>query len=106
LEEKQNNLYIPANIKTRLEFFKGFGIKESVTTIIVVAFSLPIIYLIYLFKGTLISVVCLFIIVAGTIIANTKDDNNLCVVDQLKFMIRKSKMQKVYKYKYIDKWRR
>jgi hypothetical protein len=106
LEEKQDNLYIPANIKIRLEFFKGFGIKEAVTTITVVAFFIPIIYLIYFLKGTLISVVSLFIIVAGTIIANTKDDNNLCVVEQLKFMIRKSKMQKLYKYKYIDKWRR
>ena len=106
MENKQNNLYIPANIKTRLEFFKGFGIKESVTTITVVAFFMPVIYLIYLFKGTLISVVSLFVILAGTIIANTKDDNNLCVVDQLKFMIKKSKMQKLYKYRYMDKWRR
>ena len=45
LEEKQNELYIPSNIKTRLEFFKGYGVKEMVITLIVMAFSLPIIYI-------------------------------------------------------------
>ncbi|MCX8075242.1 MAG: hypothetical protein N2749_06645 [Clostridia bacterium] len=105
MEEKQNNLYIPANIKTRLEFFKGYGIKELVATITVVAFFMPIIYLIYLLKGILVAIIVFLVFIAGTVIANTKDDNNLCIVEQLRFMIRKSKMQKLYKYKHYDKWR-
>ncbi len=105
MEEKQNNLYIPANIKTRLEFFRGYGIKELVATFTVVAFFMPIIYLIYLLKGILVSIIVFLVFIAGTVIANTKDDNNLCVVEQLKFMIEKGKMQKLYKYKHYDKWR-
>ena len=102
MEEKQNNLYIPANIKTRLEFFKGFGIKESVTTIIVVAFSLPIIYLIYLFKGTLISVISLFVIVAGTIIANTKDEGREIIskMEALVDSLEKSNEEKEEGHRY------
>ncbi len=104
MEEKQNNLYIPANIKTRLEIFNGFGMKELVTTIIVVTFSIPIIFMIYMLKGILISVICFFMITAGTVIANTKDGNNLCMIDQIKFIIRKSRMQKLYEYRYKNKW--
>lgn len=104
MEEKQNNLYIPANIKTKLEFFNGFGIKELVTTIIVVTFLMPVIFLIYILKGTLLSIICFMVVIAGTIISNTKDDNNICVIDQIKFIIRKSKMQKLYKYQYKNKW--
>ena len=93
MEEKQNNLYIPANITIRLELYKGYGIKDLVTTILVVAFLLPIILLIYKLKCILLAVICLLVITAGTIIAITKDDNNFCVVDQIKFM-----------FKSIEKW--
>jgi len=103
--EENNNLYIPANIRTRLEFFKGYGVKELVTTILVVAFSLPIVFLIYKLKGTLTAIILLLIIISATVITNIKDDNNLCVVEQVKFMIRSAKMQKQYVYKYFDKRR-
>lgn len=105
LEEKQNELYIPSNIKTRLEFFKGYGVKEMVITLIVMAFSLPIIFLIYKLKGTLLAVIILFIITAGTVILIVKDDNNLCVSKQIGFMIKNLNMQKSYRYKYYDKRR-
>ena len=105
MEDNNNNLYIPANIRTRLEFFKGFGIKELVTTIIVVAFSLPIAFLLYKFKSTIIAVIFLLIVISVSVISLTKDDNNLCVVEQIKFMIKNSKMQKRYEYKYFDKRR-
>lgn len=103
--EENNNLYIPANIRTRLEFFKGFGVKELITTILVVVFSLPIIFLIYKLKSTLAAIIVLLIIIATSVVVNVKDDNNLCVVEQVKFMIRNTKMQRKYEYKYFDKRR-
>jgi len=106
LEEKQNELYIPSNIKTRLEFFKGYGVKEMVITLGVMAFSLPIIFLIYKLKGTLLAVIILFIITSGTVILIIKDDNNLCVSKQIGFMLKNLNMQKKYNYKYFDKRRR
>ena len=43
--------------------------------------------------------------IVATVVATTKDDNNLCVVNQIKYLIDFAKMQKTYEYKYYDKWR-
>lgn len=105
MDEKNDDLYIPSNIKTRLEFFKGYGVKELVITLSVMAFSLPITIGIYKLKSTLAAVIFLFIMVAGTVVAVTKDDNNLCVSKQIGYMIKNNKMQKKFKYVYYDKRR-
>ena len=105
MEEKQYDLYIPANIKTRLEFFKGYGVKELVITLSVMAFSIPIIFIIYKLVNLLTAIIFLFVVVAGTIISITKDDNNLCVAKQIGYMIKNSEMQKKFKYVYYDKRR-
>ena len=102
MESIKQNLYIPANIKTRLEFFKGYGIKELVITICVMTFFTPLIILINILNGTVTAVIVSFIILAGTVIGNAKDDNNICIFEQMKFMIRKLKRQKKYKYRYYD----
>ena len=73
--ENDFKLYIPSNVKTRLEFFN------------------------------LIPVVIEFIGVSITVICTTKDENNLCVIDQIKYMLEFVKMQKKYVYRYFDKWR-
>lgn len=104
-DKNNNNLYIPANIRTRLEFFKGYGVKELVTTILVVTFSMPVVFLLYKFKSTLVAIIFLLFIISASVISLTKDDNNLCIVEQVKFMIRNAQMQKKYKYKYYDKRR-
>lgn len=103
--DDNDKLYIPANIRTRLEFFKGYGVKELVTTVLVVAFSLPIVFIVYKFFSTLAAIILILVIIATSVIAVTKDDNNLCVVQQVKYMIRSARMQKVFKYKYYDKRR-
>lgn len=105
MEDSNNNLYIPANIRTRLEFFKGYGVKELVTTIIVVACFLPMAFILYKCVSTLAAIISFMIIIAVSVISVTKDDNNLCVVDQVKYMIRNAKMQKKFEYKYYDKRR-
>ncbi|MEG2235147.1 MAG: hypothetical protein RR144_01715 [Clostridia bacterium] len=99
-------LYIPSNVKTRLEFFKGFGMQELIVVIIVMIALLPISFIVYKINGGyLVPVLIEFIGVAGMVISSTKDDNNLCVIDQLKYMIEFVKMQKKYKYQYYDRWR-
>lgn len=106
MEDKEFKLYIPTNVKTRLEFFKGFGIKELIIAVIVLVGLLPISFAIYVIKDNyLLPVVIEFIGVAGTVMFTTKDDNNLCVVSQIKYMIDFSKIQKQYRYKYYNKWR-
>ena len=99
-------LYIPTNVKTRLEFFKGFGIKELTASVIILLTLLPISFFIYKIKGDyLIPVLIEFIGVAITVISITKDENNLCVIDQIRYMLEFIKMQKKYEYRYFDKWR-
>lgn len=108
MENKEIKLYIPSNVKTRLEFFKGYGIKELIMTILVAIGLIPIAILCYYLKGSnnyIIPVLVEIIGVVATVVATTKDDNNLCVVNQLKYMIDFAKKQKKYEYKYYDKWR-
>ena len=40
-EENEFKLYVPTNVKTRLEFFNGFGVSELITTVIVAGIFLP-----------------------------------------------------------------
>lgn len=104
--EDDYKLYIPSNVKTRMEFFKGYGVKELISTIIVFACLLPVSLLIYKLKGNLLlPVVIEFIGVAGIIIATAKDENNLCVTRQIKFLIEFANTQKQYRYRYFNKWR-
>ena len=103
-EEKDYKLYVPSNVKTRLEFFNGFGISELITTAIMAGCFLPISFIVYKIKGSfLIPIIIEFIVIAGTIMMTTKDSNNLCVVKQIKFMIEFSKMQKKFDYEYYNK---
>ena len=104
--ENDYKLYIPSNVKTRLEFWKGYGVKELIYTGIVFLLLLPISLIVYKLKGSLLlSVVIEFIGVAGTIIATAKDENNLCVTRQIKFLIDFANTQKQYRYTYFNKWR-
>ena len=99
-------LYIPTNVKTRLEFFEGYGVQELISTIIVFACLFPVSFILYKVKGNLLlPIIIEFIGVAGTILATTKDENNLCVVRQIQFLIEFEKSQKTFMYRYFNKWR-
>ena len=105
-DENDYKLYIPSNVKTIMEFFKGYGVKELISTVIVFACLLPISLIIYKLQDNfLLPVVIEFIGVAGTIIATAKDENNLCVTRQIKFLIEFANTQKQFRYKYYNKWR-
>lgn len=105
-ENRDYKLYIPSNVKTRLEFFNGYGISEFISTVIVAGVLLPISFFVYKLKGDFfIPVIIEFIGIAGTIIMTTKDVNNLCVISQIKFMIDFVKAQKRYDYKYYNKFK-
>lgn len=103
-EQTDFKLYVPTNVKTRLEFFSGFGISELITTIIVIGICLPISFIVYKIKGSfLIPIIIEFLAIAGTVMMTTKDGNNLCVVTQIKFMIDFNKIQKKFDYEYYNK---
>lgn len=108
MEDKNINtkLYIPSNVKTRFEFIRGFGINELIVTSIVVAFLIGIALVIYSITNELIVPVLIVLLGgAGMVIITAKDTNNLSVLDMIKNMFEFASMQKVYEYKYFDKWR-
>lgn len=108
MEDKNINtkLYIPSNVKTRFEFIRGFGINELIVTSIIVAFLIGIALVIYSITNELI-VPVLIVLLGGAamVIITAKDTNNLSVLDMIKNMLEFASMQKVYEYKYFDKWR-
>ena len=107
MEEEKIKLYIPSNVKVRLEFFKGYGVKELVATMLVAICLIPISIIAYFCgnKSYLIPVIIEMIGVLTTLIATTKYENNLFVFNQVKFLIDFLKMQNNFEYEYYDKWR-
>lgn len=102
----RQKLYIPQGLKTRVEIFDGFGKEELFKTILVTLVAGGIDALLFLiFKNVVTSVVFMLIVISGSIMMLTKDKNNISVVDQVGFMIRFARSQKVYKYKYLEEWK-
>lgn len=102
----KQRLYIPQGLKNRVEIFDGYGKEELMKTIIVTMAAGGIDALLFLlFKNVVTSVVFMLIAIAGSVMMLTKDKNNISVVDQVGFMIRFAKSQKVYKYKYLEEWK-
>ena len=104
-EKKKNPLYIPQGLKTRVEIFDGFGKEELMKTILVTigAGILDVIYYL-IFKNTVVSIVTILVAMAGSVMMLTKDHSNISVVDQVGFMVRFARSQKIYPYKYLDEW--
>ncbi len=104
-ERKKQSLYIPQGLKTRVEIFDGYGKEELFKTIIATIVAGILDALMYLiFRNTVISMVFILVAISGSVMMLTKDKNNISVVDQVGFMVRFARSQKIYKYKYLDEW--
>lgn len=107
MEDEETKLYIPSNVKVRMEFFKGYGVKEVIATLLVAVILIPVSIVAYYLgnKSYLLPVIIEMFGVVATVVATTKDENNLCIVNQIKYMIDFAKSQKKFDYEYYDKWR-
>lgn len=104
-EFQKQTLYIPLGLKTGTEIFDGFGKEELFKSIIVTLIAGAIDTIIYMLtKNTALSVVFILSAIAGSVMMLTKDQSNVSVVDQMIFMIRFSKSQKRYRYRYLAEW--
>jgi hypothetical protein len=102
----KQTLYIPQGLKTRVEIFDGFGKEELVKTILVTLVAGGIDALLFLlFRNVVTSVVFMLIAISGSVMMLTKDKTNISVVDQVGFMVRFARSQKIYKYKYLEEWK-
>ena len=105
-ERKKNALYIPQGLKTRVEIFDGYGKEELMKTLLVTTLVGVVDVFYYLiFRNTVVSVVMILVAIAGSVMMLTKDHTNISVVDQVGFMVRFARSQKIYPYKYLDEWR-
>ena len=102
---RNDTLYIPVNIKTRLEFFDGYGVAEFVYTAIATGISGLIAVSLYAVTGnTTLCILILLITVAASVMALLKDQSNQSVTDQIRFMVRFMKRQRKFPYYYKQEW--
>ena len=102
---EQTNLYIPVNIKTRFEFFDGYGISELLPTIAAALASGVVAFIVHAATGgAILSVLMVLVTVAASVMALSKGENNMSVVDQTKCVLRFLREQRKYPYYYTDEW--
>ena len=99
------SLYIPVNIKTRFEFFDGYGITELLPTIITALTSGSFAFIINAITGGIVVPVLIVLVsIAASVMALAKGENNMSLVDHIKCIFRFSREQKKYPYYYTDDW--
>jgi len=102
---EQTSLYIPVNIKTRFEFFDGYGVSELLPTIFAALVSGFLAFIIHAIAGgTIMPVLTVLITVSASVMALAKGDQNMSVIDQAKCVLRFSREQRHYPYYYTDEW--
>ncbi len=100
----RETLYIPYGLKNRKEYFPGFGNSELLKTIIMFVIGGMIGALIDSSGENLFFTVILAIVFAGIAVAIfTQDPNrNICMVDQMKQLIRYIQSQKRFSFHRLD----
>lgn len=99
--KNRNQLYIPANVKTGTEFFRGFGVNELKKALAVMAAVGVVLFLVYQRTQNVVQLIVGIMIAAGVSVAIfSKDDCNTSFVDTMSYMIRFSQQQKRYPYRF------
>ncbi|ABW19449.1 hypothetical protein [Alkaliphilus oremlandii] len=104
-DSSKKGLYIPQGLKVENEIFTGFGKKEMIRAL-VICFILTVIntLILLIVRNALVFVVMMLASITASVMATQKDQSNVSIYDQIKFMIRFSKGQKYYPYKYLPEW--
>jgi hypothetical protein len=103
--ENNTNLYIPVKIKTRFEFFDGFGVSELIPTFIAAFVSGIFAFAAHGVTGSAAAPILIVLIsIAAAAISLAKGANNLSVIDQIGQFVRFSRGQKVYRYRKFNEW--
>jgi hypothetical protein len=97
----KETLYIPQGLKKRREYFTGYGKHEFHLTIVATLITVILCVLLYFITHNVI--ISMFLFMAApftTVLFIVKNDSNISVVDQIRYMISYAKEQKHYKYIY------
>ena len=105
MDNTNTGLYIPANIRPRFEFFEGYGAPELVATVIAALLSGFFAFIIHaLTNGMIIPILFVLVTVAASVTAQVKDTSNQSAIDQVKYVLRFLREQKVYTYFYTSEF--
>lgn len=105
-KNKEDGLYMPQNVKTRREYFEGFGTQELIYLIIAVAVSAVMAYIAhkYLALSLLKAMTVVLCVPTLVVFLTVKTETNISVWEQIKLLIKFQKSQKQYPYIALDEW--
>ncbi|MCO5386959.1 MAG: hypothetical protein M0T74_06900 [Desulfitobacterium hafniense] len=106
MEDPRKTLYIPVGIKTRPEYFDGFGKVELRQSALLCLMGGVVDIIAFLITRNIsVCIVAMLVIIAGSVMMCIKDQTNLSAVDQVKNMIHFARSQKHYPYLSLDEWK-
>ena len=93
-------LYIPIGINTRVDFMPGFGKSELSQAIIGIVVGILIAILGYVITNQMLTVVIIMIFaIGGSVLATTKNDINISIVDYVNNILKFNKERQVFPYR-------
>lgn len=105
MEQAREKLYIPANVKTKTEFFPGIGMQEIIKALTTAALCSGFCLVIFLLNNsTTFIIVAVIVSAALGLTIHRKDENNISIADQIGFMVRFMRSQKELHYRYGKEW--
>ncbi|AIQ31458.1 hypothetical protein P40081_27345 [Paenibacillus sp. FSL P4-0081] len=105
MTQESQTLYIPMGVKPEAEWFPGFGKQQLGQAFIGSLLTVLLALLLWLINGSVPMALVTFLTgVSASVMMTTKDRNNLSVLDQVRFMVRFAKSQKVYPYRTLPEW--
>lgn len=103
LEDEKNILYIPFNVPPGKQIISGYTWRELRIAALSFLISCILGVIIYSMIGTIIGLIAPIILITFVTIALVgKDKHNENTIDKIRIIIKFSKMQKKYYYKYTN----
>lgn len=98
--EDKKMLRIPKTIKTKTEFFVGYGIGELIKTLIITGITIAVAYIVYLIRqDTIVPVLMVIASATVSVVLFTKNSINFSLFDYIKNILKFQFSQKKYKYR-------
>lgn len=103
MADNKKQIKIPRQIRTKTEFFVGFGMEELIKTLIVGAIAVIVAYTFYKITGqTIIATLLVIGAIVVAVVSLIKGNNNFSMVDIIKNILKYELMQKDYRYERGD----
>ena len=97
--------YIPIGVKTRIDYFPGFGKEELKQAMVGIILGGLVSLAVYICSNLMIwTLIAAFTTLSASILVTTKNSINISVVDYISFAMKFSKEKKTYPYRQLSEW--